>query len=65
MLPIVHVAAILARQDFILRLARAQMMFGAPSHRLESQIQQTAAVLDMKCQVIFLMASYIATMLWH
>lgn len=49
-----HVAAILQRQDFILRLARALMMFGAPSHRLEYQIQQTAKVLEIDCQVIYI-----------
>ncbi|KAH8923061.1 DUF1212-domain-containing protein [Atractiella rhizophila] len=49
-----HVAAILQRQDFILKLARALMMFGAPTHRLENQIQATAQVLDIKCQVIYL-----------
>jgi uncharacterized membrane protein YjjP (DUF1212 family) len=51
----VHVAAILQRQDFILRLARALMMFGAPSHRFEAQLQRTAKVLDIECQVIYLM----------
>ena len=49
-----HVAAILQRQDFILRLSRALMMFGAPSHRLEYQIQQTAKVLEIECQVIYI-----------
>ncbi|GAA95938.1 uncharacterized protein L969DRAFT_160713 [Mixia osmundae IAM 14324] len=50
-----HVAAILQRQDFVLRLARALMMFGGPSHRIESQIQATAKVLDLQCQVIYLL----------
>lgn len=49
-----HVAAILQRQDFILRLARALMMFGAPPHRIETQIQQTAKVLEIECQVIYI-----------
>lgn len=48
----VHVAAILQRQDFVLRLARALMMFGAPTHRIESQIQATARTLDIHCQVM-------------
>lgn len=64
-----HVAALIAREDFLLKLARAFMMcvrtllfrfqeaqltrecstrrFGAPSHRLEAQIQATARVLEM------------------
>ena len=52
-----HVAAILQRQDFILRLARALMMFGAPAHRIEYQLQQTAKVLDIHCQIIFIVKS--------
>ncbi|KAG1743917.1 hypothetical protein EDB19DRAFT_1906997 [Suillus lakei] len=39
-----HVAAILQRQEFILKLARAMMMFGGPSHRLVAQIQSTARI---------------------
>ncbi|KAM0790409.1 hypothetical protein ACM66B_003291 [Microbotryomycetes sp. NB124-2] len=49
-----HVAAILSRQDFILKLARSLMMFGAPTHRLEAQIQMTARVLDVQLQCIYL-----------
>ena len=49
-----HVAAILQRQEFILKLARALMMFGAPTHRIETQIQQTARVLDVNCRCIYL-----------
>lgn len=49
-----HVAAILERQDFLLKLARALMMFGAPTHRIESHIQSTAKVLDIKCHCIYL-----------
>ncbi|CAE6488452.1 unnamed protein product [Rhizoctonia solani] len=49
-----HVAEILQRQDFILKLARALMMFGAPSHRLEAQIQATARVLDIQVSCMYL-----------
>ncbi|CAK9784668.1 DUF1212-domain-containing protein [Cutaneotrichosporon oleaginosum] len=49
-----HVAAILARQQFLLKLARALMMFGSPSHRLETQIQATARVLEINAQVVYL-----------
>ncbi|GAA5972844.1 hypothetical protein JCM11641_003968 [Rhodosporidiobolus odoratus] len=50
-----HVAAILERQDFLLKLARAFMMFGAPSHRLEAQIQATARVLELPhCNALYL-----------
>ncbi|WFD31614.1 hypothetical protein MSPP1_002653 [Malassezia sp. CBS 17886] len=49
-----HVAAILKRQEFLLKLARAFMMFGGPTHRLESHIQQTASALEVNCRVIYL-----------
>lgn len=49
-----HVAAILQRQEFILLLARALMMFGGPSHRLESQILATARVLEIDLQVVLI-----------
>ncbi|ETS61477.1 hypothetical protein PaG_04515 [Moesziomyces aphidis] len=49
-----HVAAILQRQQFIMKLARALMMFGAPTHRIETQIQQTGRVLDINCRCIYL-----------
>lgn len=49
-----HVAAILQRQEFIMKLSRALMMFGAPTHRIETQIQQTARVLEINCRCIYL-----------
>lgn len=48
------VAAILARQQFLLKLARCLMAYGAPSHRLETQIQATAKVLEIPAQVVYL-----------
>ncbi|KAG9081112.1 hypothetical protein FRC06_005813, partial [Ceratobasidium sp. 370] len=49
-----HVAEILQRHEFILKLARALMMFGAPSHRLEAQIQATARILDIQVSCMYL-----------
>ncbi|BEJ17507.1 hypothetical protein CspHIS471_0609080 [Cutaneotrichosporon sp. HIS471] len=49
-----HVAEIVERQQFLLKLARALMMFGSPTHRLETQIQATARVLEMNVQVVYL-----------
>lgn len=63
-----HVAAILSRQQFILKLARALMMFGSPTHRLETQIQATAKVLDINAQVVYLpniMLVYVAATSIH
>lgn len=48
-----HVAAILKRQEFILKLSRALMMFGAPTHRIEVQIQQTANILEVNCRCVY------------
>ena len=42
-----HVAAILERQDFILLVARALMLFGGPTHRVEQQLEETAHVLEI------------------
>ncbi|RDX46358.1 DUF1212-domain-containing protein [Lentinus brumalis] len=49
-----HVAEIVCRQEFILKFTRAMMMFGGPSHRLISQIQATAKVLDLELSCMYL-----------
>ena len=49
-----HVAEIVCRQEFILKLARAMMMFGGPSHRLQAQIKATAKVLDIELSCLYL-----------
>lgn len=47
-----HISSVLARQTFILRLAKALMLFGSPSHRLESQLKATAVVLDVQAEFV-------------
>ena len=49
-----HVAEIVSRQEFILKLARAMMMFGGPSHRLQAQIMATARVLEISLSCMYL-----------
>ncbi|OCH92004.1 DUF1212-domain-containing protein [Obba rivulosa] len=49
-----HVAEIVQRQEFILRFARAMMMFGGPTHRLQAQVQATAKVLDIELSCMYL-----------
>ncbi|KAF9034672.1 DUF1212-domain-containing protein [Hymenopellis radicata] len=49
-----HVAEIIQRQEFILKLARAMMMFGAPSHRLQAQISATGRVLDVEVSCMYI-----------
>lgn len=48
------VADILQRQDYVLRLARALIKFGAPSHRLEEAIDHTAKTLELNLQCVYL-----------
>lgn len=48
------VAGILQRQKYILKMCRALMLFGAPSHRLEEYLSTTAKVLDMECQFLYI-----------
>ncbi|THU86663.1 DUF1212-domain-containing protein [Dendrothele bispora CBS 962.96] len=49
-----HVAKIIQRQEFLMKLARAMMMFGAPAHRLQAQIKATANVLDVELSCMYL-----------
>ncbi|KAI0801052.1 DUF1212-domain-containing protein [Fomes fomentarius] len=41
-------------KSFILRLAKALLSFGAPSHRIESQLHSAANVLDMQVAFVHL-----------
>ncbi|KAJ7094631.1 hypothetical protein B0H15DRAFT_938234 [Mycena belliarum] len=49
-----NVTSMLNRQDFLLRLARALMTFGAPSHRIESQLIAAARILEVEAEFIHL-----------
>ncbi|KAF9581975.1 hypothetical protein BGW38_000823 [Lunasporangiospora selenospora] len=48
------VADILQRQDYVLRLARAMIKYGAPSHRLEDAVDHTAHTLELNLQCVYL-----------
>ncbi|KAH8197710.1 hypothetical protein TruAng_008127 [Truncatella angustata] len=50
----IHVANILKRQEFIIKLCRALMMFGAPTHRLEEYLRMMARVLEIDGQFLYL-----------
>jgi hypothetical protein len=54
-------ADILVRHKFILKLAKALMAFGAPSHRIEAQLNAIADVLDVDGHFIHLPAIVIAS----
>ncbi|KAH8424469.1 threonine/serine exporter family protein [Aspergillus melleus] len=49
-----RVGAILARQQYMIRLCRALMKYGAPTHRLEEYMQMTANVLSVQGQFMYL-----------
>lgn len=44
----------LNRQEFLIKLARALMTFGAPSHRIESQLIAAARILEVEAEFIHL-----------
>ena len=49
-----HISDLLARQTFICKLARAMMMFGGPTHRLQAQILSTGRVLEVSLSCMYL-----------
>ncbi|EPS44207.1 hypothetical protein H072_1778 [Dactylellina haptotyla CBS 200.50] len=50
----VHIAETLQRQRYILKLCRALMLFGAPSHRIEDFLTITSTVLGVNASFIYL-----------
>ncbi|KAL6933053.1 related to Pheromone-regulated membrane protein 10 [Hanseniaspora guilliermondii] len=50
----VHLATLLNKQRFIIRLCKALMLYGAPTHRLEDYMKTTSSVLDMVGQFLYL-----------
>ncbi|KAJ5730520.1 uncharacterized protein N7483_005028 [Penicillium malachiteum] len=49
----VHIAEILTRQRYLIRLCRALMKYGAPTHRLEEYMRMTARVLEIDSQFLY------------
>ena len=50
----VHIAAILSRHRYLLKLCRALMMYGAPTHRLEEYLVMSARVLEIDGQFLYI-----------
>ncbi|EMR72835.1 putative duf1212 domain membrane protein prm10 protein [Eutypa lata UCREL1] len=50
----VHIAETLSRQKYIIKLCRALMLYGAPTHRLEEYLQMTARMLEIDSQFLYL-----------
>ncbi|KAI1325915.1 DUF1212-domain-containing protein [Xylariaceae sp. FL0255] len=49
-----HIAETLSRQKYIIRMCRALMMYGAPTHRLEEYLRMSARVLEVEGQFLYL-----------
>ncbi|KAH3900654.1 related to Pheromone-regulated membrane protein 10 [Saccharomycodes ludwigii] len=49
----VHIADLLQRQRFILRMCKALMLYGAPTHRLEEYMIMTSRVLEIDGQFLY------------
>lgn len=50
----VHIAETLSRQKYLIRLCRALMTYGAPTHRLEEYMRMTARVLELDGQFLYI-----------
>lgn len=50
----VHIAGIIARHRYLLKLCRALMMYGAPTHRLEEYMAMSARVLEIEGQFLYI-----------
>ncbi|EPQ59410.1 DUF1212-domain-containing protein [Gloeophyllum trabeum ATCC 11539] len=47
-----NISSLIARQDFLMTLARALLTFGAPSHRIESQLVSASRILEVDAEFI-------------
>ncbi|KZF19635.1 DUF1212-domain-containing protein, partial [Xylona heveae TC161] len=50
----VHIAEILSRQRYLLKICRALMAYGAPTHRLEEYLKMSARVLEIEGQFLYI-----------
>ena len=50
----VHIAEIIERQRYLIKLCRALMLYGAPTHRLEEYMRTSARVLLINGQFMYL-----------
>lgn len=50
----VHIAETLSRQRYLLKLCRALMSYGAPTHRLEEYMKMSARVLEIDSQFLYI-----------
>ncbi|KAJ5135055.1 uncharacterized protein N7515_004333 [Penicillium bovifimosum] len=50
----VHIAELLSRQRYLIRLCRALMKYGAPTHRLEEYLRMTARIIQIDGQFLYI-----------
>ncbi|KAF8467274.1 hypothetical protein BDZ91DRAFT_657163 [Kalaharituber pfeilii] len=50
----IHIAELLSRQKYVLKLCRALMLYGAPTHRLEEYMRMTCRVLEIDGQFLYI-----------
>lgn len=50
----VHIAGIISRHRYLLKLCRALMMYGAPTHRLEEYLTMSSRVLEIEGQFLYI-----------
>ncbi|KAI0788559.1 DUF1212-domain-containing protein [Abortiporus biennis] len=56
-----NITSVLNRQKFLMRLAKALMAFGAPSHRIEAQLLSAARILEIDGEFIHIPGVIICT----
>ncbi|KAI1438992.1 hypothetical protein GGR50DRAFT_701697 [Xylaria sp. CBS 124048] len=50
----INISEILSRQKYIIKMCKALMLYGAPTHRLEEYLTMTARVLEIDGQFLYL-----------
>jgi uncharacterized membrane protein YjjP (DUF1212 family) len=50
----VHIAEVLSRQKYLLKLCKALLSYGAPTHRLEEYMKMSARVLEIEGQFLYI-----------
>ncbi|GAB7350324.1 hypothetical protein MBLNU459_g0957t1 [Dothideomycetes sp. NU459] len=55
----IHIAETIARQRYLLKLCKALMIYGAPTHRLEEYMKMSARVLEIEAQFLYIPGSMI------
>ncbi|KAL8708069.1 MAG: hypothetical protein Q9220_007001 [cf. Caloplaca sp. 1 TL-2023] len=50
----VHIAETMTRQAYLMKMCKALMNYGAPTHRLEEQMRMSARVLEIEGQFLYI-----------